>query len=40
MRRACRINPWPEWLTGEIVQLVVKVAAAALFAWVPYALIC
>lgn len=30
---------WPEWLTGEIVQLLVKVIAAALFAWIPYALI-
>jgi STE24 endopeptidase len=29
----------PEWLMSEIVQLVVKLVAAVLFAWVPYALI-
>lgn len=29
----------PDWLMGELVQLVVKLVAAALFAWVPYALI-
>ena len=32
-------DPFASWLVGEIIPLVVKMIAAAQFAWIPYALI-